>query len=342
MIPVAVIGSGPAGLAVAQALRGRGVEALVLEAGPTPSWALRQVDPRQGLVSPPGLSGLPGLRWPRGPLDFRAFVAGLDAWREREGLAVRTDARVEGVERVPGGFQLATPRGPVDARVVVACGGILSQPALPPFGPTPIPWWHSRDARAPDVQGRRALLVVGAGVSAGEILATWLATARPDDVAWLAHRGPVRMAPRRLLGLDTHYLVWPLEWLPGRLGRRRLGLTHEPLLDAAAQAALRSGRVQKVEAFQAFTGDGVLLAGGRRLTPDAVVFATGFHHTTPVDACLRHDAEGWPILRRCAAAPDLYVLGMRYGGSLASPFLRGIAREARSVARRVARHLQKR
>ncbi|MEZ4464075.1 MAG: NAD(P)-binding domain-containing protein [bacterium] len=255
----------------------------------------------------------------------------------REGLEVRTGCRVDAVRRTPGGFALATSQGEVQARIVVACVGIVSQPALPPDpGPTPIPWWHARDVRAADVQGRRALLVVGGGVSAGEILALWLAQAAPTDQAWLALRGPLRTAPHRVLGLNTHYLAWPFEFLPGRVGGRRLGLAHEPLLDRDAQRAIRRGRVEKVSGFKAFEGGGVRLADGRVCTPDAVVFATGYHHRTPVDDLLRFDPDGWPILRRCAAAPDLYVLGMRYGGSLASPFLRGIARDARSVARRIA------
>lgn len=342
MIPVAILGAGPAGLAVAHALRTRGVAAQVFEAGPAPLHALRHLDPALHLVSPRALSGLPGLRWPRAPgyLTFGALVEGLTAWAKD--LPITCDFKVMQVDACAGGYRLHTATGVVEARVVVCCTGVLAQPSLPAgIGPSPTPWWHARDVRPADIQGRRDLLVVGGGVSAGEVLALWLKTAEPGDRARLALRSPLKMLPHHVLGLDTHYLAWLPEHLPARVGRWRFGLRHEPLLEVTAQRAIRAGRVEKVSGFAALGPDGVRLMDGSTCTPDAVVFATGYTHTTPVDALLSFDADGWPILRRSQARPGLFVVGMRFGHTLASPFLRGISRDARAVARRVARHLNR-
>lgn len=331
---IAILGAGPAGLAVAHALRRRGVPARIYEAGSQVAAGLRTLDPDLPLVSPPGLSW-PHLPWPPGRRTFGGLVQALEAWSSE--LDIVFDFKVLDVEQVEAGYRLRGPSGVVEAAAVVGCTGIVSQPRLPPgLGPTAIPWWHTRDVRPHHVQGRRDLLVVGGGVSAGEVLATWLGTAAPTDRAALALRSPLRTAPHHLLGLDTHYLAWLPEHLPARLGERRLGLRTEPLLDAVAQRALRRGRIEKVSGFQRLEGEEVTLADGSVRRPDAVIFATGYHHTTPVDPLLRFDVDGWPVLRRCEARPGLYVVGMRFARSLASPFLRGIGRDAEYVARQLA------
>ncbi len=368
---IAIIGAGPAGLAVAHALRRRGLAARIFEAGPRVAEALRALDPDLPLVSPPALSW-PHLPWPAGPHTFGGLVQALEGWAQ--GLEITFDFKVLGVDAHNGGFRIrgelasaaekvsesgglprlsaaeaglsagslcfATARRDADleATAVVCCTGLLSHPRLPPgIGPTSIPWWHTRDVRPHHIKGRQHLLVVGGGVSAGETLATWLATAQPTDRATLALHSPLRTLPRSMVGLDTHYLAWLPEHLPARVGRWRLGLRTEPLLDPIAQRALRRGRIEKASGFKGLEGEVVNLEDGTTLTPDAVVFATGYHHPTPVDDLLTFDADGWPILRRCEARPGLYLVGVRYARTLASPFLRGIQRDAEYVVRHLRR-----
>ena len=62
---IAIVGGGPAGLATAALLRRRGLEPLVLEAGPEPGAAWRDRYDRLRLHTPRLLSGLPGRRIPR-------------------------------------------------------------------------------------------------------------------------------------------------------------------------------------------------------------------------------------------------------------------------------------
>ena len=57
--PVTIIGSGPAGLAAAQALAKRNIEYVIFEKDSAVASALRRVDPEMRLLSPKGLSLMP-------------------------------------------------------------------------------------------------------------------------------------------------------------------------------------------------------------------------------------------------------------------------------------------
>lgn len=88
-----------------------------------------------------------------------------------------------------------------------------------------------------------------------------------------------------------------------------------------------------------YEGDSVVLTDSRRLQPDLVVFATGFRYETQqLDALLEFDPDGRPCVRNCEStrARGLYLLGYRFGRTFASPYLRGIARDAEYVANRIA------
>ena len=90
----------------------------------------------------------------------------------------------------------------------------------------------------------------------------------------------------------------------------------------------------------AYNGDRVALANGEALDPDLIVFATGFAYATPhLGPLFRWPAGGRPRVRGCESldAPGLFLLGLHFGRTFASPFLRGIARDADYVARRIAR-----
>jgi hypothetical protein len=79
-------------------------------------------------------------------------------------------------------------------------------------------------------------------------------------------------------------------------------------------------------------------ADGAQATCDLVVAATGYRFDTPFlpDEVAR--APGGHLrARRCQSVswPGLYVLGTPCSGRLDSPFLRGMARDAETIARRI-------
>jgi putative flavoprotein involved in K+ transport len=345
-----ILGAGPAGLAAACCLVRRGRPYLVLEQGEQAGAGLRRVDPEMTLVSPTPLSRLPGMESLAGEAPYMTlgrYVELLERYRRQHGIAVTTDARVERVERRGDGFEVvyrdaAGASHPVAARFVVNATGVVSTPVLPPnFDPaaTTIPWVHSREARREPLAASRRLLVVGGGISADDVIGDWLRVRRPGERAWLALRSRLRVAPKTLLGIDVHYWVWLIEQLPILPWVWR-NFRRNPILGGNLAPAIRCGDVLRVPPVARYLGDRVELAGGELIEPDLIVFATGFAYATPhLGELFRWPADGRPRVRGCESldAPGLFLLGLHFGRTFASPFLRGIARDADYVARRIAR-----
>jgi len=341
---VAIIGAGPAGLAVAAGLARRKVAYTLLERGAQAAAAARAIDPDMALFSPTRLSKLRGMELvPAGRTPtFGELVAALERFRAAHAIEVVTDQIVTSVDRAPSGFVVRTAAGAAfEATHVINATGIAGAPRFPDDvdrAALRIPWMHSREVRRAHVAGSRRLLVVGAGASAAEVLAHWLAVRRPDDRAWIAARSGIRAMPSSLLGIDLHYWVWLFEHLPGRPFGPVLS-PKDAMWGKEILRAIKRGAIEAVEVAR-YDAISVALAGGSMIEPDLIVFATGFYHDTRhLGDLVERDAGDWPIARRCESrrTPGVYVLGSRYARNLASPYLRGIARDAELVAETIAR-----
>jgi putative flavoprotein involved in K+ transport len=349
---VVIIGGGPAGLATAACLAREQVPYTVLERGDTPLAALRRLDPEMQLITPTRFSRLPGMTLPAGTpqyMQFGNFVRELEAWRAANELAVVTGATVERVAPTSAGFEVhyrlcGTPLVAMASHVVSATG-FIGQPQLPvdfDARTFSLPWAHSLDVRTADLAAARRLFVVGAGMSAAEIVERWLHVRTPDDRAWLSTRGRVWAAPSTILGVDLHWFLWLPEHLPPRLGPVRLAPKRDAIIGRTLLRALHDDSVTRVPVVARYERDAVVLADDRQLEPDFTVFATGFRYADEhLGSLVEHDADGAPIVDRHSAsirAANLYVLGLRSGRSIASSALRGISRDAEHVARRIASH----
>jgi cation diffusion facilitator CzcD-associated flavoprotein CzcO len=113
------------------------------------------------------------------------------------------------------------------------------------------------------------------------------------------------------------------------------------IVDAEVIQAIRERRIEIVGAVEGFDETGVLLAGGARLEPDAVIAATGYR--SGLEPVVGHlgvlDEHGVPRALEGEAAPGLRFVGydprpaaLRYGG-------RAAKREARAIARASGRGL---
>jgi hypothetical protein len=187
----------------------------------------------------------------------------------------------------------------------------------------------------------------------------------------LAVRTPPNVIPRQvgpipttLLGITLDYLpAWLTDPLNRQLQRRFIGdLTQyglpaatrgvvaqmratgvTPTIDVGLVRELRAGRVTPVAALDRFDDDAAVLADGTRLTPDAVIAATGY--TSALEPVVGHlgvlDARGRPLHRGRRAAHG--APGLRFVG-LSNPLkglLLQINLDARGAAAAIARELSR-
>lgn len=112
-----------------------------------------------------------------------------------------------------------------------------------------------------------------------------------------------------------------------------------PVQDVGLVNAVKGGRVVPVAAVESFDEDAVVLADGTRITPDAVIAATGYLRS--LEGLVGHlgvlDARGRPVVhggRTPRQAPGLYFTGFT---NPISGMLRELARDAEKIAKKLAR-----
>ncbi|MGQ5224792.1 NAD(P)-binding domain-containing protein [Streptomyces sp. yara] len=306
-LPVVVVGAGPAGLAAAAHLTGRGIEALVLEAGAKAGAAVREwshvrlfstwgevVDPAaEKLLAPTGWTRPDPATYPSGGDWAEQYLQPL---ADALGDKVRTGATVTGVSRAgrdrivdadreqqpfvvhveyaDGCEERVLARAVIDASGTWATAGPAGGSGLPALGEKAAAdriTYRVPDLKDPAVRARyagRRTAVIGSGASAFTALAYLDELAESED------------------GGGTH-AVWVLR--RGISGSTFGGGTADQLpargaLGLAAKAAVDKGHADAVTGFrtEAFERDAdgrLVLVGedGRRLEPvDEVIVLTGF------------------------------------------------------------------
>ena len=347
--PVIIIGAGPAGLAAAETLAKRNIEYVILEKGAAVASALRRVDPEMRLLSPKGLSLMPDMSPdPQTPayLPFGAFVHELERYQQQHELKVNFDCTVLAIQKEPRGFTVRYRAGDGNRRElrgshVINATGIISNPLLPDNSYSLMcRWRHSVDVRAQDLALAQKLLVVGGGASAAEVLETWLRVRQESDRAWLSLRSKLHAIPHWIFGIDVHYFSWLPEHLPtGWFGWRANRLT-EPMTGRAVIRAMRKGLIKRAPAVRSYEHWEVEFENGERIEPDLIVFATGFEYAREhLKEVVDFDPDGRALVKNCESTRvrGMFLLGFRFGRTFASPYLRGIARDAEYVAERIAR-----
>jgi len=346
--PVIIIGAGPAGLAAAETLAKRNVEYRILEKGSAVADALRRVDPEMRLLSPKGLSLLPDMSIAADAptyLPFEMLVHELEGYQQQFNLQVTVDCMVTAIRKDSNGLVVRYKKDGAEHEIhgshVINATGIISQPRLPDnFYLAPRRWRHSVDVRAEDIAAARQLLVVGGGASATEVLETWLRIRREGDRAWVSLRSKLFAVPHWILGIDVHYFAWLPEHFPSGLFGWRAGRLIEPMSGCGVMKAIRSGLIKRMPQVRRYESEVVEFVNGRRLEPDLIVFATGFSYAKEhLKEVVDLDPDGRPLVKNCESTrtKGVFLLGFRFGRTFASPYLRGIARDAEYVAERIAR-----
>ncbi|MFJ6054412.1 flavin-containing monooxygenase [Streptomyces sp. NPDC092307] len=376
--PVYVIGAGPGGLAVAAALRARGVRAVVVEKSDGVGASWRRHYDRLHLHTTRRLSALPGLAMPR---RFGRWVSRddvvryLEKYAEFHELELVTGVEVTRIEPAPeaegegeGGWILHASGGrELSAAAVVVATGFNHTPALPDWPGRDTyegRLLHARKYRNPQPYAGQDVLVVGVGNTGAEIavdlveggaarvrLAVRTAPhiMRRSTAGWPAQRSGilVRRLPARLVDrlgalvakasvpdLSAYGLPRPTTGLYSRVKQGSI-----PVQDVGLIDAVRSGTVEPVAAVEAFEGAEVVLADGSRITPDAVIAATGYRRA--LEGLVGHlgvlDERGRPRThgaRSPEQARGLYFTGF---SNPISGMFREMAMDAEKIAKAVAR-----
>jgi len=346
-VDVIVIGAGQSGLAVTHALQARGIDPVVLEAGPEPTGSWPRYYDSLTLFSPAGYSGMPGLDFPGDPGHYphrdevvsylRRYAAGLDA-------DIRTSTPVTAVEvHDQAGFLVHTAAGQTwHAAGVVAATGSFGNPYLPALpGQDRFTGRlrHVASYHGPHQHAGERIVVVGGGNSAVQVSYELAQVA----TVTLATRSPVTFVPQHRDGKDLHHWLettgfdlLPPEWLRHYLGGRTV-------LDTGKyQHALQTGQLDRRPMFTAFDGDRVVWPDGTRERVDTVLFATGYrpnlHYLEPLGAL----DGGVPLHAGGISAthPGLVYVGLDFQRSFSSNTLRGVHRDAEYVIAPLAAHVR--
>lgn len=364
-----VIGAGPAGVAAALALKDAGVRPLIVDRADrvASSWHRRYEGLR--LNTWRRYSQLPGRPFPEGTPTFPTrsqVIEYLERHASEDGIEVRLRTAAERIERDDGGWLVRTSAGELRAPEVVVATGYENRPVIPEWSGRD-EWngqiLHSSEYRIAEPFRGRKVLVAGTGSSgmeiahelaAGGAAKVWLAVRTPPNIlgrhgpagipgdaiavvlwhlpAWFGDRF-TRFARRAEYGdLSEHGLPVPEEGVISRA--RRLGKAPAIVEDDVIEA-IKDGQVEVVAAVEALDAEGIELADGGRVEPDAMICATGFRRA--LEPLVGHldvlDENGVPRVRGGKpAAEGLYFIGYvpRPGG------IGFMGKEAKRAARSIA------
>ncbi|WND20233.1 flavin-containing monooxygenase [Streptomyces violaceus] len=372
--PVYVIGGGPGGLAAAYALRARGIRAVVLEKSDRVGASWRRHYDRLHLHTTRRLSALPGLPMPR---RFGRWVSRdnvvryLEKYAEHHRLEIVTGVEVSRIERAPDGtgwLMHATGGRELTGSAVVVATGYNHTPRLPDWPGRDTftgEFLHAAAYRNGAPYAGRDVLVVGIGNTGAEIAVDLVESGasrvrlavrtvphimRRSTAGWAAQYSgvlvrhlPVGLVDRisrvqakvAIPDLSAHGLPRPDTGLYTRVKQGAI-----PVQDVGLIDAVRKGKVEVVAAVESFEGDGkIVLADGTRLSPDAVIAATGY--VRALEGLVGHldvlDARGKPVVhgaRSPKTAPGLYFTGFT---NPISGNLRELALDAVRIAKAIAR-----
>jgi putative flavoprotein involved in K+ transport len=365
-----VVGAGPAGLAAAAALRGRGVRAVALERGAAigARWRARYDGLRLNTFR--AFSHLPGMRLPRAAGRYAsrdAFVAYLDDYAAQHSLDVRLGVEAQRIERAASnGWVVDSSGGRFAAPNVVVATGWDGEAKLPRWAtgaPFTGPLLHTCQLRDLAEFRDRRVLIAGAGNSGIDVAGLLVHAAHVT----VSMRTPPSIFPRDWLGAPLGATVRIGEYLPSwavdPMGRfiqwqvygdlspwgvprapegfmtrfRRAAIS--PAVDDGFVAALKAGRARVVgEVERLAPGEAVLVDGGR-VPADAVICATGYGRG--LERLVGHlgvlDERGVPRYAGGAPGdpqhPGLYFAGFEVA---LSGSIRVSGRHARRIASAVA------
>jgi putative flavoprotein involved in K+ transport len=292
------------------------------------------------------------------------YAGYLRQYAKRHQLEFRFKTTALRIERADGGWTVVTTDGTLWASTVIVAAGYDQSPRIPAWPGiehSEIRLIHASNYRNPQLFTGQSVLVVGGGNSAADI-AVDLAHGGASKV-WLAVRTSPQIVPRSFFGVPVQAVAVATRRMPAAVGdgvvrflqRRAFGDLSDyglpsptesvssqfrrtdvvPIINVALIGAVRGHEVEVVAALEQIDGAEVILRGGARLKPDAIIAATGYRRG--LEGLVGHlgvlDSAGRPLASGEAGSRGLYFIG--YSNPL-SGNLRELGIDARRIAATVA------
>jgi len=359
---VAIVGAGPAGLAVGACLRRAGVDFIILEKHHEVGASWRRHYERLHLHTVKSRSSLPYLPFPSGYPRYvprRLVVEYLDRYATAFELRPHFGETVRSIRRDGGNWAVEGTSSSIDASHVVIASGFNAEPVMPvvpgmeTFKGSLL---HSAEYRNARPFAGQSMLVVGMGNTGAEIA---LDLCENGARATLSLRNGVHIAPRDLFGIPIQIAatlaarvlpisindaIFPLILdlalgYPAKYGLKRpkQGILRQvacsskiPVLDVGTVRKVAEGTIKVAPGISTVTENGVLFDGGQAGTFDAIIFATGYrpNYRSFLDCASDRPGE----------EPTLHFIGFK---NPVTGLLREIAHEARRIADRIAARQRK-
>jgi cation diffusion facilitator CzcD-associated flavoprotein CzcO len=350
-IDIAVIGGGQAGLSSAYHLQKIGVPAgkgfVVFDKSPQAGGAWQFRWPTLTMRTINRLHDLPGMGFAEvldpGATEVRAaeaVPAYFKAYEERFKLPVYRPVTVKVACSRGDRIRIETDRETFSARGIINATGTWDAPQIPYYPGRELfagQQIHTHDYHSADVFAGKRVVIVGAGISALQILDE---VSRVADTIWVTRREPEfrrgeftpdegRLAVARVEERVRQGLI------PGSV----VSVTGIPV-NAAIEAMRARGVLNRQPMFAEITETGIRWADGREEPVDVIIWATGFRsaldHLAPLN--LREDNGGIVMTGRLAtqAARDPRVHLVGYGPSASTI---GANRAGRAAAQELVDYL---
>ena len=346
---VAVVGAGPAGLAVGACLRRAGVDFVILEKAQQVASSWRRHYERLHLHTVKQLSALPHLPFPaRYPryVPRHLVIEYLENYAKTFELKPRFGEAVRAIRRTGSGWTVESTSGAIEASHVVIASGFNAEPVTPDMpGMATFKGRVLHSAQYANAQpfAGQSVLVVGMGNTGAEIA---LDLCENNARTTISLRGGVHIAPRDLFGIPIQVAatvaskvlpigvndaIFPFVLdlalgYPARYGLKRPkeGILRQiarsskiPVLDVGTVRKVAEGAIKIAPGVSEITENGVLFEGGQADEFDAIIFATGYRPNYR------------DFLDASASSDGLHFVGFK---NPVTGLLREIGHEARRVA----------
>lgn len=327
---IVVIGAGQAGLSAAYHLKKRGLEIgpdfIILDEAPHAGGAWQFRWPSLTLSTVNRIHDLPGMPFEEtietGETEVRASVAVphyFEAYEKKFGLRVYRSVKVEKVYRRHERFYIDTSETLFSASGIINATGTWGNPNQPEYPGANLfrgEQLHTKDFKTADYFKGKHVIVVGAGISAIQLLDQ---ISKVTTTTWVTRRVPeFREGPFDDMAGHNAVAMVEERVRKGLLPLSVVSVTGLPVSPAVTDMEKR-GVLRRFPMFSEITATGVKWADEREEKADVILWNTGFKsalaHLDPV--LPREDTGGiimdGTLATRVAKEPRIHLVG--YGPS---------------------------